>query len=81
MAKVGCPPKSVWNAHLCLHRALRDAVEGRLLRGNPAHRAMRKPRDKPEIEFWTSAELETFLAWAGADVSCNVRDRALYRMA
>lgn len=77
----GLSPKSVWNAHLCLHRALRDAVEDRLLRSNPAHSAMRKPRDKPEIEFWTSEELETFLAWAGRELACGARDGALYRMA
>jgi len=34
-----------------------------------------------QSEFWTSEELETFLAWAGSDLSCNARDQALYRMA
>jgi integrase len=76
----GLSPKSVWNVHLCLHRALQDAVEDKLSRDNPADRAMRKPKDKPDIEFWTSDELEAFLAWIAGDPACDVRDQALYRI-
>ncbi len=77
----GLRPKTVWNVHLCLHRALDDAKNDKLIRTNPADRALRRPQDKPDIEFWTSEEADAFLEWVDGDQWCDARDRALYRMA
>lgn len=72
-------PKSVWNVHLCLTRALQDAVADGLLSANPALRARAKPKRRARVDFWTSVELGRFLAWADAERSLH--DRALWRMA
>lgn len=69
-------PKSVWNLHLCLHRALEDAIKDGLIKVNPAAGAMRRPKNKPEIKFWVGAQLARFLA----DVP-DLRERTLYRVA
>jgi integrase len=55
-------PKTVHNTHLCLRRALRDAVRGHLLTHNPAEAAHRLPTDRPEMQFWSAEELRSFLA-------------------
>jgi integrase len=75
----GLSPKSVWNVHLCLSRALKDAVKRRLLADNPARGAIRPPKDRPDIHFWTSVEFTRFLAWnVGRD---DLQDVALYQLA
>jgi integrase len=72
-------PKSVWNVHLCLSRALQDAVADGLIAGNPAHKARSQPKRRARVDFWTSVELAQFLAWA--DRERSFQDRALWRMA
>lgn len=69
-------PKTVWNVHLCLHRALQDAIRDGLIKVNPADRAWRKPQSKPEIKFWVAAELALFLATVS-----DPFERTLYRVA
>lgn len=70
-------PKTVHNVHLCLRRALRDAVRARLIAFNPAEAAHRLPADsRPEMQAWTSGELRTFLA-----ATAEHPLRALYRVA
>lgn len=75
----GLSPKSVWNVHLCLSRAMKDAVKDKLRPDNPARGAIKPPRDKPVIGFWTSAEFAEFIAWI--DEHTGLHDRALYRLA
>jgi integrase len=58
----GLAPKSVYNVHLTLHRALDDAVADGLLRYNPAARAHRCTRSKSQMRVWSSTELHHFLA-------------------
>jgi integrase len=69
-------PKSVWNIHLCLHRALKDAISDGLIKINPASGAMRRPKGRPEIRFWVGAQLARFLSTA-----TDPRERTLYRVA
>jgi integrase len=69
-------PKTVWNVHLCLHRALQDAIREGLIRTNPADRAARKPKSKPEINYWVGAELARFLVSV-----TDVNQQTLYRVA
>ena len=59
----GLSAKSVWNTHRCLHRALADAVKDGLLRVNPSAGAMSLPRERPALQFWTSADVAAFLIW------------------
>lgn len=75
----GLAPKSVWNIHLCLTRALKDAIKDGLRQDNPARGAIRPPKNKPLIRFWTSAEFAAFLDWV--DRQDNKQDRVLYRLA
>jgi integrase len=72
----GLSPKSVHLVHLCLHRALQDAVEDGLVRSNPAHRAHKLPAEQPDIQAWSAAELRTFLASVEGD-----DNYALWRLA
>lgn len=76
LAESGISEKTVHNIHICLHKALQDAVDDGLLRRNPADRAHAKPKDRPEMLSWSSDELATFLAFAAQD-----RDLALYHVA
>jgi len=57
----GLSAKSVHNTHLCLHRALRDAVEDRLIASNPADRAHRLPKARTEMKVWKRTQVATFL--------------------
>jgi Phage integrase, N-terminal SAM-like domain/Arm DNA-binding domain len=57
----GLSPKSVYNVHLTLHRALEDAVADGLLRYNPAARAHRCTAPATRMRVWSSTELRTFL--------------------
>jgi integrase len=59
--------KSTHNVHLCLHRALDDAVRAGLLRSNPASRAHQLPAERPEMKTWSATELRRFLAWTEDD--------------
>lgn len=59
--------KTVHNHHLILHRALRDAVEDKLLSVNPADRAHRLAKHRTEMKTWTAAELGAFLAGVKLD--------------
>jgi integrase len=75
----GLSRKSVWNVHICLSRALKDAVAKGLLQKNPARGAMAKPKEPVDVAFWTSAELDLFLSWIeGREDAFDV---ALYRLA
>lgn len=60
-------PKTVHNHHLILHRALRDAVEDRLLTVNPADRAHRLAKRRTEMKTWSAGELALFLSAASGD--------------
>src|SRR5215471_3922127 len=39
----GLSPKSVWNVHLCLSRAMKDAIKDRLRPDNPARGVIKPP--------------------------------------
>ena len=52
LAESGLSEKTVHNVHICLHKALQDALDDGLLRRNPAERAHSKPKDRPEMETW-----------------------------
>jgi integrase len=66
----------VHNVHICLHKALRDALDDGLLRRNPAERAHSKPKDRPEMETWSADELAAFLTFTAQD-----RELVLYHVA
>jgi integrase len=72
----GLSAKTVHNIHLCLHRALSDALDDGLLKSNPADRAHRLPPDRPEMRTWSRDQLQAFLA-AVEDTPM----RALWRLA
>ncbi len=69
-------PKTVHNIHLTLRKALRDAVEDRLLSHNSADGAHRLHADRPEMRTWTAEQVSAFLT-AVADRD----DFALWRLA
>ena len=76
LAEGGLGEKTVHNVHICLHKALQDAVDDGLLRRNPAERAHSIPKDRPEIKTWSADELAAFLAFTAQDA-----DLALYHVA
>jgi integrase len=76
LAESGLGEKTVHNVHVCLRKALQDAVEDGLLRRNPAERAHTKPKDRPEMRTWSADELATFLAFTAQDP-----ELALYHVA
>ena len=76
LAESGLSEKTVHNIHICLHKALQDAVDDGLLRRNPGEKAHAKPKDRPEMLTWSPEELAAFLASAAQD-----RDLALYHVA
>ncbi len=76
LAEAGLAPKTVHNVHICLRKALGDALEDGLIRRNPAERAHSKPKDRPEMLTWTSEELVAFLA-----VTAQDPDFRLYQLA
>jgi len=69
-------PKTVWNIHLTLHRALEDAVEQKLIDRNPADGAYSAPEAPTDIRSWDAEELKTFLR-----ATANERLAALWRLA
>jgi integrase len=75
----GLSRKSVWNVHICLSRAMRDAVSKGLIHKNPARGAMKKPKEPSKVGFWTSAELDLFLSWI--ERSGDAFDLAIYQLA
>ena len=75
-AEGGLGEKTVHNVHICLHKALQDALDDGLLRRNPAERAHATPKDRPEIKTWSADELAAFLAFTGQDT-----ELALYHVA
>ncbi|HTE83937.1 MAG TPA: site-specific integrase, partial [Dehalococcoidia bacterium] len=76
LAGSGLGEKTVHNVHICLRKALQDAVDDGLLRRNPAERAHAKPKDRPEMRTWSADELATFLSFTAQD-----RELALYHVA
>jgi len=76
LAESGLSEKTVHNVHICLHKALQDAVDDGLLRRNPAERAHANPKDRPEMKTWSADELAAFLAFAAQD-----RELVLYHVA
>ncbi len=66
LAESGLSEKMVHNVHICLHKALQDAVDDGLLRRNPAERAHAKPKDRPEMKTWSADELAAFPSLRGA---------------
>ena len=75
LAGSGLGEKTVHNVHICLRKALQDAVDDGLFRRNPA-RAHAKPKDRPEMRTWSADELATFLSFAAQD-----QELALYHVA
>jgi integrase len=75
----GLSPKSVWNIHLCLSRAMKDAIKARLRPDNPARGVIKPPKDRPVVGFWTSLEFAAFIKWI--DQQGGLHDQALYRLA
>src|SRR5258708_32279675 len=63
LAESGLGEKTVHNVHVCLRKALQDAVGDGLLRRNPAGRAHAKPKDRPQLLPLSADELATFLAF------------------
>ena len=53
----GLSPKSVWNVHLCLSRAIKDAIKDKLLAENPARGTIKPPREKPVATLRADASL------------------------
>jgi integrase len=76
LAESGLSEKTVHNVHICLRKALQDALDDGLLRWSPAERAHAMPKDRPEMKTWSADELATFLAFAAQD-----RDLVLYHVA
>lgn len=76
LAESGLGEKTVHNVHICLSKALHDALDDGLLRRNPAERAHAKPKDRPEMKTWSADELAAFLAFAAQD-----RELAFYHVA
>jgi integrase len=76
LAESGLSEKTVHNVHICLHKALEDAVADGLLRRNPAERAHGMPKDRPEMKTWSADELAAFLAFTSQD-----RELVLYHLA
>ena len=76
LAESGLVEKTEHNVHVCLRKALQDAVDDGLLRRNPAERAHAMPKDRPEMRTWSADELATFLAFVAQD-----RELALYHVA
>jgi len=72
----GLSPKSVYNVHLVLRKALADAVDQGLLAVNPAARAMSAPLRSATMRTWTGEEAAQFLA-----ATMGLLDAALYRLA
>lgn len=62
----GLSEKSIHNCHVCLRKALADAVTDGLIVKNPAHAAHKLP-ERPEITSWAPAELSAFLSHVGGD--------------
>jgi len=75
----GLSPKSVWNIHMCLRKALTDATKAKLIPSNPASALMRRPDPERDVDFWTSEQLAGFLAWV--DANRDQQDQAFYRLA
>jgi len=76
LAQAGLAQKTVHNIHICLRKALNDAVEDGLIRRNPAERIDTKPKDRPEMVTWSADELASFLSSAAQD-----QEYALYHVA
>lgn len=76
LAEGGLSEKTVHNVHICLHKALQDALSDGLLRRNPAERAHGTPKDRPEMKTWSPDELAAFLAFTSQD-----RELVLYHLA
>jgi integrase len=72
----GLAPKTVHNVHICLRKALGDALADGRIRKNPADRAHAKPKDRPEMLTWTGDELAAFL-----NLTAQERDFPLYQLA
>lgn len=72
----GLSKKTVWNIHLTLHRALKDAVKDGLLTRNPADGAYTKPKALVETRAWNAEELGRFIRATADD-----RLAALWRVA
>lgn len=58
--------KTVHNVHLCLRKALSDAVRDRLIARNPADAAHKLP-DRPEMRWWNAEQLRQFLDHVSED--------------
>lgn len=60
-------PKTIYNIHLTLHRALEDAVADALIARNPASGARQAPRPQHEMLTWDADQLHTFLTATAKD--------------
>jgi len=75
-AAQGRSQKTVHNVHLALRKAFADAVDGGLLRANPAERAHKLSADRPEMQTWSAAEVRLFL-----ERSADDDNRVVWRLA
>ena len=66
-ARGGLSAKTVHNVHLCLHRALNDALDEGLVKSNAANGAHKLSTDRPEMVCWSADELRRFLDLVSAD--------------
>lgn len=67
LSAAGLSPKTIRNVHQCLHRALEQAVNYRVLPVNPAH-AVRPPRvPRAEMEALSPEQARQVLAVAASD--------------
>jgi len=63
----GRSAKTTHNVHLALRKAFADAVDGGLLRANPAERGHKLSGDRPEMKTWSAAEVRLFLERSADD--------------
>jgi integrase len=63
----GLSKKTVANVHVLLRKVLKDAVDEGLIARNPIERAKPPRATKPEIEAWSTHQLNRFLAAVADD--------------
>lgn len=63
----GLSPKTVRNVHGLLHRAFKDAVRWRKLALNPCDSADQPKFTRPEMQAWSSTELDAFVTASSGD--------------
>lgn len=65
--KGGLAPKTVRNVAGVLHAAFRDAVAWRRISHNPCDSAVQPRKDAPEMNVWTTTQIQTFMRFVADD--------------